>query len=318
MDEGENAAFVMQLDRFRIAVARIGEMQTHAGIEEGQLAQPVFQGREVEFDLGEGLARHHEGDFRAGTVRVVLDRRRTDDLERRLGLAVLEAHDMLVAAAPDAQFEPLRQRVDHRNADAVQTARDLVGVLVELTAGVELGHDDLGRRHALFLVDVDRNAATVVAHGDRTVAVERHVDPVGEAGQRFVDGVVDHFVDHMVQARAVIGVADIHARALAHGVEPAQHLDGVGAVFLGRLVGGGVVLRNLTSHRYLRPSTSCRLKPALLHRHRDGKSAPGHRTARRRPRRFRSTSSGPAEPRVRRTRPRGAPRRDGPPPRRAA
>ena len=53
---------------------------------------------------------------------------------------------------------------------------------------------------------------------------------VAIAGQRLVDGVVDHLVDHVMQARAVVGVADIHARALAHGVEPAQHLDRVGVV----------------------------------------------------------------------------------------
>ena len=51
------------------------------------------------------------------------------------------------------------------------------------------------------------------------------------AGQRLVDGVVDHLIDHVVQARAVVGVADIHARPLAHGVEAFQHLDRLGAVF---------------------------------------------------------------------------------------
>src|SRR3546814_4498471 len=31
-------------------------------------------------------------------------------------------------------------------------------------------------------------------------------------------------------ARAIIGVADIHARPLAHGVEAPEHLDGIGAI----------------------------------------------------------------------------------------
>ena len=110
---------------------------------------------------------------------------------------------------------------------------DLVGVLVELPAGMELGHDDLGRRDALLLVDVDGNAAAVVGDRDRAVAVQRHLDAVAVAGERLVDRVVDHLVDHVVQARAVVGVADIHARALAHGIEAAQHLDGVGVVVAG-------------------------------------------------------------------------------------
>ncbi len=48
-----------------------------------------------------------------------------------------------------------------------------------------------------------------------------------------VDGIVDHFVDHVVQARSVVGVADIHARPLAHGVESFEHLDLIGTVGVG-------------------------------------------------------------------------------------
>ena len=63
------------------------------------------------------------------------------------------------------------------------------------------------------------------------------------AGQRLVDGVVDHLVDHVVEAGAVIGVADIHARPLAHGVQAAQHLDRIRAIaFAGGLGVVGQVL----------------------------------------------------------------------------
>ena len=61
-------------------------------------------------------------------------------------------------------------------------------------------------------------------------ALSVDLDLVAIAGQRLVDGVVDHLVDHVVQARAVVGVADIHARPLAHGIEAFQHLDRLGAV----------------------------------------------------------------------------------------
>ena len=53
----------------------------------------------------------------------------------------------------------------------------------------------------------------------------------GVAGEHLVDGVVDDLVDHVVQAGAVVGVADIHARALADRVEALQDLDRFGAVF---------------------------------------------------------------------------------------
>ena len=50
-------------------------------------------------------------------------------------------------------------------------------------------------------------------------------------GQGFVDGVVDHLVDHVMQARAVVGVADVHAGALADRVQPLQHADRFRTVF---------------------------------------------------------------------------------------
>ena len=132
---------------------------------------------------------------------------------------------VLVAVAPDAQVEPVGQAVDHRDADAVQAARDLVGVLVELPAGVQDGHDHLGGGDALALVDVDRDAAAIVGHRDRAVGIDGHVDPSGVAGQRLVDRVVDDLEHHVVQAGAVVGVADVHARPHAHGLEPFENLD---------------------------------------------------------------------------------------------
>jgi len=86
-----------------------------------------------------------------------------------------------------------------------------------------------------------RNAAAIVAHGAGAVRIEPDGDLGGVAGQRFVDAVIDRFVHHVMQAGAVIGVADIHARALADGIEALEDLDRVGAVFgrIGTDVAGG-------------------------------------------------------------------------------
>ena len=54
------------------------------------------------------------------------------------GLALLVILPPDLAVAADLGLEPLRQRVDDRHADAVQAAGDLVGVVVELAAGVGL------------------------------------------------------------------------------------------------------------------------------------------------------------------------------------
>ncbi len=60
------------------------------------------------------------------------------------------------------------------------------------------------------------------------------------AGQRLVDRVVDDLVDHVMQARAVVGIADIHARPLADRVQALENLDGIGAVVVGLGAEGGV------------------------------------------------------------------------------
>ena len=134
-----------------------------------------------------------------------------------------------------------RQRVDDRDADAVEAAGDLVGIVVagvlELTAGVELGHDDLGRRNAFLCMDAGRDAAAIVLDRDRSVGIQLDQDPVAMAGQRLVDRIVRDLEHHVVEARAVVGVADVHAGALAHRVEALEDLDAVGAIFI--LVGIG-------------------------------------------------------------------------------
>ena len=175
-----------------------------------------------EIELGPG-ERHRRGQERH--LGAAPPGPRAYRLQGRVRLAVGEAHLVDLAVPPDAELQLLRQRVHHRHADAVQAARDLVGVLVEFSAGVELGHDDLGGRNPLPLVDARRDAAAVILDRAGAVRVEDHRHLVIVAGKRLVDGVVDDLVDHVMEAGPVIGIADIHARTLAHCVEALQDLD---------------------------------------------------------------------------------------------
>ena len=205
----------------------VAQHDADAGVEEGEFAQPLLQGLEGVVEIREGLGRGEEAHL--GSVEIL---GLADNLERLDGLAALEAGAVQLAVAPDAQLEPVRERVDDRDADAVQPAGHLVGVAVELPARMQLGHDDLGRRDAL-LMDLHRDAPAVVGHRHRGVLVDADADAVGMAREGLVDAVVDDFVDHVVQARAVVRVPDVHARALSHSLEALEDLDGVGAVAVG-------------------------------------------------------------------------------------
>ena len=107
----------------------------------------------------------------------------------------------------------------------METAGHLIGVVVEFAAGVEHGHDDLGGGTAFFRMDIHRNAAAVVGYGHRLVAVDSDGDLAAIAGQGLVDGIVHDLEHHMVQAGAIVRIADVHARALADSVQTPQDFD---------------------------------------------------------------------------------------------
>ena len=134
---------------------------------------------------------------------------------------------VVLAVAVDLDDESLGQRVDHRHADAVQTTGHLVAVAAELAAGVQHGEHHLGGALALVFARVervDRDTATVVVDPAPTVGEQRDADARAVAGHRLVDGVVDDFPDQVMQTLQT-GRADVHARALADGIEALEHLD---------------------------------------------------------------------------------------------
>ena len=83
-----------------LGMARIGQDQPNARVEEGQLAIAVLKLLEVEIDDLERVWARQEGDLGA----LLALRRRADDLERGLGIAVAEAHPMLLAVTPDGEL----------------------------------------------------------------------------------------------------------------------------------------------------------------------------------------------------------------------
>jgi hypothetical protein len=171
-----------------------------------------------------------------------------------------------LAVARDLDLEPGRERVDDRDADAVQSARDLVAVRVELAAGVQRGHHDLERRALGLGVQVDRDAAPVVGDRDRVVAVDDDADRVAVAGERLVDRVV-HDLVHEVVETADADVADVHRGTLADGLEALQHRD------VGRVVVVALLLFHQVRVFLRRHAGSPRLTAALpgCARARDGR-----------------------------------------------
>ena len=158
--------------------------------------------------------------------------------------------ELLVPRHFDARED--RQRVDHRNANAVQAAGGGISLAGEFAARMQHGEDDFERGLTRILgMLVHGHAAAIV--GDRDLArgacrafLQRHFDAVGVPGDGLVHRVVKHLGGEVMQ-RALVDPADVHAGAAANGLKPFQHLDGAAVVaFVG--AARGQLLKQVVGH----------------------------------------------------------------------
>ena len=218
-------ALARQLARFDTLVV---ERDPDAAREVGHLPEARRERVELIVERLEDVLVGHERHGGARVVGLLAAHPR----ELRGGRAALVGLAVEPALDGDLHQEAARQRVDHGGADAVEAARDLVAAAAELAAGVEGGEHGLDTGEPGLLVLVDGDAAAVVANGHAAVGVDGDLDALAVAGHGLVDGVVDDLVDEVVEA-ALVGGADVHAGAAAHGLEALEDLDlfgGVGGV----------------------------------------------------------------------------------------
>ncbi|MNS58305.1 hypothetical protein D3C72_912200 [compost metagenome] len=214
---GTQAVLVVPFDL--LAAGLVLEADQQARAQHGLGLEHVLEAADGELRrievLGVGAEVH------AGTGVALADRA---DHFQLAGLeAIGEGHLVFVAVTFDAHAHLGRQGVYYRDAHAVKATGELVVLVGELAAGVQLGEDQLDPGHALFRVDVYRHAATIVADFQRVVGMEDDLHRTGVTGQGFVDTVVDDFLGQVVGA-AGIGV---HARPLADRVKAREDFDGV-------------------------------------------------------------------------------------------
>ena len=136
-----------------------------------------------------------------------------------------------LAVARDLGLEPFRERVCALRADAVQSARILVCALSEFSARVQIRQHQLNRGHLPFRMNVDRNAAAVVAHRDRSVDVDDHFDLCAKSCEMFVDRVIENFVNQVMQS-AFVRISNKHSRPFADCFETFELVDLRRVVFL--------------------------------------------------------------------------------------
>ena len=131
---------------------------------------------------------------------------------------------MNLGSTGDFDVHTFGQRIDNSTANTVQTTDRSIGTAAELTAGVQLRHDQFYTAQTCLRFDVNGNAARTVVHRDRAVRIESHSDLFSVAGQGFIDGIVDD-LPQAVHETARISGADVHTGPFANRVEPFQYLE---------------------------------------------------------------------------------------------
>ena len=214
----------------RLLRTLVAEDDANAAVEERHLAEAGLEHVVLEIARLENAVRvvvvldvRPEADGRAGALGLA------DHLEvvEHLAARILLLVDLSFLI--DVDLHVLGERVDHRRADAVQTAGNLVAAAAELAARVQDGHDDLKGAHLALGVLGHGDAAAVVDNRHRVVEVHGDVDAVAEARHRLVDRVVNNLPHQVVQAHRT-GGADVHAGALAHRLQTLKDLNVFGTV----------------------------------------------------------------------------------------
>ena len=84
----------------------------------------------------------------------------------------------------------------------MESARDLVTLATELSAGVQNGENNFSCALSFMRtrwIRIDRNTATVVINFASAVGQNCDADAIAEPGHRFVDRVVDDFPNQVVK-----------------------------------------------------------------------------------------------------------------------
>jgi hypothetical protein len=125
-----------ELKHLALVVALIDQLDAHAVVEEGKLAQSLGENIVVILDQAKYFGAGHEVHFRAASLG------RSRLLERSDRNTIAEFHLVYMTVPTNGQPKPLGQGIYHRNPNSMQAARYLVGIAVELAAGMQHRHDD--------------------------------------------------------------------------------------------------------------------------------------------------------------------------------
>ncbi|OPZ92460.1 MAG: hypothetical protein BWY72_02536 [Bacteroidetes bacterium ADurb.Bin416] len=215
------AAFKVELVGFWHGKSVVGEGDKEALVQESQFPQTVGQhvktvNRRLKDSRVGRIAYHRAAQIRHAGL-----------LYRFFGDAFQIALAVYGSVLVHLHLAPGRQGVDHRHADAVQTAGYLVVLFVKLAAGVKPGHNQLQCAYLFHRMYARWYASAIVGNPDNVVFFQHDIDTSTKTCKGFVDRVVYNFIHQVVQS-VDSGRSNVHAWAFAYSFQTFEHLDTIG------------------------------------------------------------------------------------------
>ncbi len=115
-------------------------------------------------------------------------------------------------------FQPLREGVDYRYTNTMETPGNLVAITAKLSPRVEGSQHHFYGRTAHLGVFIYGNSPPIVADHYHPTGPQDNIYPITVAGQGFIDAVVHHFIDKMMKPAAT-RTPDVHSRRMAHSFQ---------------------------------------------------------------------------------------------------
>ena len=122
----------------------------------------------------------------------------SDNRKLRDCVTSFKALGMHQAILRNLDLKPLRKSVDHRGADAVKAAGNLVAAAAEFSAGVKTVSTTVTEGSPSFSL-MPTGIPLPLSFTLMIFRVKFYLDAVAKTGQRFVYGVIDYFIDEMMK-----------------------------------------------------------------------------------------------------------------------
>jgi hypothetical protein len=113
--------------------------------------------------------------------------------------------------------------INNRNADSVQTARNLIGCMIKLTSGVQGGHYQFEGRYFFNRMDVYRDPPAIIFNRYTVVLVNGYPYTLTISCQGLINTVINHLPYQVVKS-LTSSITNVHRRSFSDRFQPVQNL----------------------------------------------------------------------------------------------